>query len=165
MATMPVTGYCTFHITRESRWSAAERYGYKFGRDACPARLAGRPSSRWCIADSRHPPPEPDDAVHRAAAVPPIQDPVGIPSQGQPGPFSRCDFIPRSFAAAANRRNAATAAKRQTRAAPAWARRARLVALRTRGEFSQTSDMDRSLPPSRRRPVVSGRRYVRRGRA
>ena len=32
-------------------------------------------SSRRCTADSRHPPPEPDDAVHRAAAVPPIRGP------------------------------------------------------------------------------------------
>ena len=31
MATMPVTGYCTFHITREMRVPRAERYGCNEG--------------------------------------------------------------------------------------------------------------------------------------
>src|SRR5215471_13454231 len=74
MATTPVTGYCTFHEAREIEVPWPNGTGTTLGETLV---WLGSPdtSSRRCTADSRHPPPEPDDAVHRAAAVPPIRGP------------------------------------------------------------------------------------------
>src|SRR3954453_10506400 len=86
MATMPVTGYCTFHTTREREVPRPSGTGTTLGETL--VRL-GSPdaSSRRCTADSRHPPIsrmmlciEPRPSLRS-------EDPVGIPSQGQPGPY------------------------------------------------------------------------------
>lgn len=94
-------------------------------------------SSRRCIAESRHPPPEPDDAVHRAAAVPPIRGP-GWHSPRRANRvlifFARYDFNRWSSAAIANRQFAATTATPQRVAAPVWEQSAQPVAFHTRGE-------------------------------
>src|SRR5262245_42796297 len=86
MATMPVTGYCTFHTTRESKGAASGTrrvwrpgVGPLAGTGAILGETLvrlGSPdaSSRRCIA-SRRPPFEPDAAMRRAAAVPPIRGP------------------------------------------------------------------------------------------
>ena len=74
MATTPVTGYCTFHEAREIEVPWPNGTGTTLGETLVRFGSPGT-RSRRCTADSRHPPPEPDDAVHRAAAVPPIRGP------------------------------------------------------------------------------------------
>src|SRR3954453_5780163 len=98
MATMPVTGYCTFHTTRERE--VLRRAPGTRSPDAGPVDGTGTTlgetlvrlgspdaTSRRCTADSRHPPVsrmmlciEPRPSLRS-------EDPVGIPSQGQPGPY------------------------------------------------------------------------------
>ncbi len=105
----PVTGYCTFHITRENgcresgagfrRWSPkAGSVRVQLGRDVCPARLAGRMKpqgvaipairrlSRMMPCLSRGRPPQ-------------TEGPVGYASQRQPGLyFARSICSPRTSA-------------------------------------------------------------------
>src|SRR4051812_5757066 len=96
MATMPVTGYCTFHTTRESKVprrvpgtkmpdaGRVDGTGTTLGETL--VRLGSPDStSRRCIADSRHPPVsrmmrciEPRPSLR-------FEDPVGITLAGPTG--------------------------------------------------------------------------------
>src|SRR5215213_197041 len=95
MATRPVTGYCTFHTTREMRyrdrhWRQSRMPGRVDGTGTTLGETLvrlGSPdaSSRRCIADSRHPPVsrmmlciEPRPSLRS-------EDPVGIPLAGPTG--------------------------------------------------------------------------------
>ena len=96
---MPVTGYCAFHETRESEVLRPSSTGTTLGETL--VRL-GSPdvSSRRCIADSRHPRPEPDDTVHRAAAVPPIRGPGWHTLAGPTGSLFFARNVGRTFLSA-----------------------------------------------------------------